>query len=731
VNAFLYLVRNGNPENDNYTQDNDLLPEEHPKYSGSEDNALYGSRATLHEYDYTLDAPEFEFAELASYDELDVVYSNWSQAVNMTASELREWSENPCSREASIDPVAVIKRNLRLLEKDKDEWERDDISDAKRTISFIARMRGAKPGQPRDGPHGCPSKWAISLMNWSHNPFDSLPEVPDDKELDNVEAVELMEYEMHEVEYSGVTEEPWEPVSMDDFETDDLEEISKHFIVSASGFPPERYRDLKMPVVFPDGRLSLSALQSIKGGTSPSAAEGLETGIAQSLGEYINSLAVDEFEKNWGMEGEEEAMYNSNMMRKGGDESHMYPNRMDAMMVARSMGLSGVHRMGNMFMPGKDHQSYIDAVSNMAYMYGDDEDEESQMGYSDSLMEYDMHEPSYDGTTEADWNAPTLEDIMMAYGYDEDYDSYDALPDDAKETIGGHFMISASGFPAENFGDYKLPVVGLEGELSLNALNAVKGGRGVSAVKGLNSEMENTIVEMVNDLANMEFDKDYSMEDEMGVVRPTTIDGVTVLTSDDLRPRYKTGESEMDSTHNNMTNVSDELQARLDELEAPVAMEQGAFEELQEKAEKYDDISEDISDLRARTDVLDEVNRELVEELSQADEPMVIESTRYEALSSETEQVKQVYADRLEDELSVFSADELMEKFTIEELSAKYDDAFGEFEEELSPDPKGTDADEEELEQRASEEEKSEEELSREDEIAAKQEDIRQKILSR
>lgn len=32
VNAFLYLVRNENPENENYVQDNDLLPEEHPVY---------------------------------------------------------------------------------------------------------------------------------------------------------------------------------------------------------------------------------------------------------------------------------------------------------------------------------------------------------------------------------------------------------------------------------------------------------------------------------------------------------------------------------------------------------------------------------------------------------------------------------------------------------------------------------------------------------------------------
>jgi hypothetical protein len=33
VNAYLYLLKNGRPENPNYTQDNDLLPAKHPKAS--------------------------------------------------------------------------------------------------------------------------------------------------------------------------------------------------------------------------------------------------------------------------------------------------------------------------------------------------------------------------------------------------------------------------------------------------------------------------------------------------------------------------------------------------------------------------------------------------------------------------------------------------------------------------------------------------------------------------
>jgi len=119
----------------------------------------------------------------------DEVYSDWSDEVNISATELKKWSKNPCSREASKKPVTVIKRNLRLLERDKDEWTENDYKDAKRTISFISRMRGMRPDSPREGPFGCPSEWAISLLNWAYNPFDSVP-TPGSETKDKLDSVE-------------------------------------------------------------------------------------------------------------------------------------------------------------------------------------------------------------------------------------------------------------------------------------------------------------------------------------------------------------------------------------------------------------------------------------------------------------------------------------------------------------------------------------------------------------
>ena len=116
-------------------------------------------------------------------DDLDEVYAKWRATVNMSASELEAWSENECSRKASLDPAAVIKRNLRLLRKKKGDWNARDIRDANRTISFVARMRNMPKGDPVV--EGCPSKRDISLRNWAFNPDKNSKSITED-----IEAVE-------------------------------------------------------------------------------------------------------------------------------------------------------------------------------------------------------------------------------------------------------------------------------------------------------------------------------------------------------------------------------------------------------------------------------------------------------------------------------------------------------------------------------------------------------------
>ena len=103
-------------------------------------------------------------------DKIDEVYRKYHALVNMSASQLEKWAENPCSKGASLSR-GPIKRNLRLLRTPKAEWGAAEVRSANRTISFISRMKGAEQGEPVkvDG-KTCPSKRDISLRNWAYNP---------------------------------------------------------------------------------------------------------------------------------------------------------------------------------------------------------------------------------------------------------------------------------------------------------------------------------------------------------------------------------------------------------------------------------------------------------------------------------------------------------------------------------------------------------------------------------
>jgi len=104
-------------------------------------------------------------------EEIDEVYSKYQSTVNMSASELEAWSNNECSRNASLDR-SPIERNLKLLRTPKSEWGQNEVTQANRTISFVSRMKGAKQGEPTKTSDGksCPSKRDISLKNWAYNP---------------------------------------------------------------------------------------------------------------------------------------------------------------------------------------------------------------------------------------------------------------------------------------------------------------------------------------------------------------------------------------------------------------------------------------------------------------------------------------------------------------------------------------------------------------------------------
>lgn len=129
------------------------------------------------------------------------------------------------------------------------------------------------------------------------------------------------------------------------------------------------------------------------------------------------------------------------------------------------------------------------------------------------LAEYEMHQPDWDGSHENEWSTPDFEDFREPYNVDDDT-SFSELDEEMRNAIAEHFLIVQGGFPPESYGDLKLPVVEPDGELSRNALMAVKGGRGASAVDGLSSEMEEDIMQWVNQTASKVFDEDWAEEEE-------------------------------------------------------------------------------------------------------------------------------------------------------------------------------------------------------------------------
>jgi len=114
---------------------------------------------------------ELERILQATQDEISVRYDDYMNAVNMTYSELKSWSETECSKLASLDR-SPIERNLELLQTNKDEWSDKHFEWAGKTIAFINRMKENTAGDNVTDENGndCGSKRTISLMNWAYNP---------------------------------------------------------------------------------------------------------------------------------------------------------------------------------------------------------------------------------------------------------------------------------------------------------------------------------------------------------------------------------------------------------------------------------------------------------------------------------------------------------------------------------------------------------------------------------
>lgn len=111
----------------------------------------------------------------------------------------------------------------------------------------------------------------------------------------------MADYDLHEPSYDGATTDDWDAPQQRDFDTDDLSAIGEHFLLSASGFPPETFGDLTLPVVEPSGELNENALQSAHGGAhSVESIDGIDDGTVGETKQLLEELSQEAFGRGIG-----------------------------------------------------------------------------------------------------------------------------------------------------------------------------------------------------------------------------------------------------------------------------------------------------------------------------------------------------------------------------------------------------------------------------------------------
>lgn len=93
-------------------------------------------------------------------------YKEYKQYVNMSQKELAELGGfiKKFRKHMDINPIT---KNLRLLQKPREQWNANDYSVANHVVKYIVNMKKVKNGPSYDG---CPSNRDVCLMIWGHDP---------------------------------------------------------------------------------------------------------------------------------------------------------------------------------------------------------------------------------------------------------------------------------------------------------------------------------------------------------------------------------------------------------------------------------------------------------------------------------------------------------------------------------------------------------------------------------
>ncbi|WP_308916055.1 DUF3140 domain-containing protein [Jannaschia sp. LMIT008] len=103
----------------------------------------------------------------------DEIWDEWTDLVNMTRSELRDWLKTEDSKAVGQDSGdgeskghKSGERIVEILDTDKGDLSDDDWDHMGRVVGYVKRHKAQ--GGPDDDVET--SDWRYSLMNWGHDP---------------------------------------------------------------------------------------------------------------------------------------------------------------------------------------------------------------------------------------------------------------------------------------------------------------------------------------------------------------------------------------------------------------------------------------------------------------------------------------------------------------------------------------------------------------------------------